>query len=175
MLNQGKKTVMKLYKFSPIKSKEKLLEVIKHIHFEAHKLSKQTFGKYLDNSGNVGVFCHYDEEFAFLKDLREKLCYPSNNPDQKYFLLRNPIMISQKNDVPEATYTHLYIRRPDPYRCHVGDMDFYLELDQYEKLKKDLQEGKELKGARIFGRLDLDMIELYNPDIDVLAYVSTKK
>ncbi|MGD0728997.1 MAG: hypothetical protein ABR981_02885 [Candidatus Micrarchaeaceae archaeon] len=32
-----------------------------------------------------------------------------------------------------------------------------------------------MKGARVFERTDLDMIELYNPDVDVLAYVSTKK
>ena len=34
-------------------------------------------------------------------------------------------------------------------------------------------DGKQVKGARVFDRPDLDMIELFDPDIDVLAYVST--
>src|SRR3989338_7224723 len=118
---------MKFYKFSPIKSKEELFEAIKHIHFEAHKLCNQTFGKYLEKDG-----------------------------------------------IPETTYTHLYIRRPDPYRHHVGDVDFYLEAKEYEELKKSLLSGEKLQDARVFERPDLDMIELYNPDSDVLAYVSTK-
>lgn len=166
---------MKLYRFSPIKSKEELLEAIKHMHFESHKLCNQTFGKYLENAGNIGIFCHYDDEFIFLKKLRETLCEPSDNPDQKYFLLHNSITIPEKDGVPETTYTHLYIRRPDPYRHHVGDVDFYLAQKEYEKLKKSLLAGKKMDGARVFERPDLDMIELYNPDSDLLAYVSTKK
>lgn len=163
---------MKLYRFSPIKSKEELFEAIKHIHFEAHKLCNQTFGKYLENAGNMGVFCHYDEEFTFLKKLCETLCEPSDNPGQKYFLFHNPIIIPEKDGIPETTYTHLYIRRPDPYRHHVGDVDFYLDPKEYEKLKKLLSDGEKFHGARLFERSDLDMIELYNPDSDVLAYVS---
>ncbi len=166
---------MKLYRFSPIKSKEELFDAIKYIHFESHKLCNQTFGKYLENAGNMGVFCHYDEEFGFLKETRKILCETSDNPDQKYFLLHNPIIIPEKDGVPETTYTHLYIRRPDPYRHHVGDVDFCLEPQEYEKLKESLLSGKELQNARVFERSDLDMIELYNSDSDVLAYVSTKK
>lgn len=165
---------MKLYRFSPIKSKEELFEAIKHIHFESHKLCNQAFGKYLENAGNMGVFCHYDDEFVFLKKIRATLCNPSDNPNQKYFLLHNPIIIQAKDGVPETTYTHLYIRRPDPYRHHVGDVDFYFDPKEYEKLKKSLLSGGTLQGARVFERPDLDMIELYNPDSDVLAYVSTK-
>ena len=164
---------MKLYRFSPIKSKEELLEAIKHIHFECHKLCKQSFGKYLGNSGNVGVFCHYDKEYAFLTKMREKLTEQSDNINQKYFLLKKPIVIAKKGDVPETTYTHLYIRKPDPYRHHVGDLDFYLEVGEYEKLKESLLKGKKVEGARVFDRPDLDMIELFDPDSDVLAYVST--
>ena len=71
------------------------------------------------------------------------------------------------------TYTHLYIRKPDIYRAQVGDVDFYLEQSEYDALKSDLANGKEISGARIFPRNDLDMIELYNPDVDALGYVST--
>lgn len=167
---------MKLYRFSPIKNQEKLFEAIKHIHFEAHKLSKQSFGYYLpNNAGNIGVFCHYDDEYEGLLDIRKELTEASDNPNQKYFTLLKPIVIPAQEDIPETTYTHLYIRKPDPYRHHVGDVDFYLEPERYKELKAELLGGKNMKGARVFERPDLDMIELYDPDVDVLAYVSTEK
>lgn len=52
-------------------------------------------------------------------------------------------------------------------------MDFYLEQEQYDDLKQSLIDGKLVKGARVFPRNDLDMIELYDPDVDALGYVST--
>ncbi len=58
---------------------------------------------------------------------------------------------------------------------HVGDVDFYLEPEQYDELKQSLLSGKQIKGARVFPRNDLDMVELYDPNIDVLSYVSTNK
>jgi len=164
---------MKLYRFSPIKSKEKLLESIKHIHFESYKLCKQSFGEYFTNAENMGVFCHYDKEYEFLTKIRKELTEESDNINQKYFKLHNPIVIPAKGDVPETTYSYLYIRKPDPYRYHVGDDDFYLKPDEYTQLKQSMIDGKKIKGARVFDRPDLDMIELYDPDVDVLAYVST--
>ena len=62
----------KLYRFSPIKNEEELLKAIKHIHFESYKLCKQSFGYYLPNSGNIGIFCHYDKEYKQLIDIRKK-------------------------------------------------------------------------------------------------------
>lgn len=166
---------MKLYRFSPIKSKDELLEAIKHIHFESYKLCKQSFGYHLPNTGNMGVFCHYEDEYDFLINVRKELAEPSDNVDQKYFRLYEPIVIPAQDDVPESTYTYLYIRRPDPYRHHVGDVDFYLEQEKYTELKRSMLNGKKIEGARVFDRADLDMIELYDPDVDVLAYVSTNK
>jgi len=166
---------MRLFRFSPIKSKKELFEAIKHIHFEGYKLCKQSFGYYLPNAGNMGVFCHYDGEFEFLTNLRKELTESLDNLDQKYFSLHEPIVIPAQDDVPETVYTCLYIRRPDPYRHHVGDVDFYLEQKEYNKLKTAMLSGKKKKGARVFDRNDLDMIELHDPDTDVLAYVSTNK
>jgi len=166
---------MKLYRFSPIKNKSELWEAIKHIHFECHKLCKQSFGHYLPNAGNMGIFCHYDDEYERLIEIRKELTEQSDNSNQKYFQLYEPIIIPTRKDVPETTYTYLYIRKPDPYRHHVGDVDFYLEPEKYMELKQSLLAGKKINGARVFERTDLDMVELYNPDIDALAYVSTKQ
>lgn len=164
---------MKPYQFSPITNKEQLIEAIKYTHFACHKLCKQSFGSYLPNAGNMGIFCHYDDEYERLIAIRKEITEPSDNPDQKYFKLHEPIVVAAQDDVPETTYTHLYVRRPDPYRHHVGDVDFYLKQQQYDELKQSLIDGKKISGARIFPRNDLDMIELYDPDVDALGYVST--
>jgi hypothetical protein len=165
---------MKLYRFSPISSHETLLEAITHIHNECYKLCFQATWKYLPNAGNVWVFCHYDEEHEFLTKLRKELTIDSDNIHQKYFRLHQPIVIPANQNHPEGTYTYLYIRKPDPYRFHVWDVDFYLSSKEYDALKERLLSWKYLPGARIFDRKDLDMIELYNPDNDVLWYISTE-
>lgn len=165
---------MKLYRFSPIKTKEDLFEAIKHVHFECYKLCKQSFAYYLPNAGNMGIFCHYEDEYDNLIKIRKELTEESDNVNQKYFRLHSPIVISERGDIPETTYTYLYIRKPDPYRFHVGDVDFFLENEKYNNLKQSMIEGNKLTGARIFDRPDLNMIELYDPDVDALAYVSTE-
>ncbi|HMS31395.1 MAG TPA: hypothetical protein PJ984_03290 [Candidatus Saccharibacteria bacterium] len=164
---------MKLYRFSPIQSRERLIEAIKYVHFACHNLCKQSFGRYLPNAGNMGVFCHYDDEYTRLVEIRNQIARPSDDPNQKYFELYEPIVIPALDDIPETTYTHLYIRKPDIYRAQVGDVDFYLEQNEYHTLKSELASGKQIPGARIFPRNDLDMIELYNPEVDALGYVST--
>jgi len=165
---------MKLYRFSPIENKDQLVEAIIHTHFKCFKLCKKAFNNYLPVAGNMGIFCHYDNEYKLLTKLREELTEKSENWNQKYFLLHEPIIIPAKNDVPETIYTHLYIRKPDQYRAQVGDVDFVLDNEKYIELKKSLEKGEEINGAKVFDRPDLDMIELSNPDIDALAYISTK-
>ena len=164
---------MKLYRFSPIRNKAQLIKAIEHVHFACHKLCKQSLGRYLPVSGNIGVFCHYEDEFEFLTKIREELTKLSDNINQKYYRLYKPIIIPAKGDVPETTYKYLYIRQPDPYRYQVGDVDFYLEPKEYAKLKQSIRKGKKVKGARIFPRPDLDMIELFDPDVDCCGYITT--
>lgn len=164
---------MKLYRFSPIQTKEELMDAIKHVHLSCYTLCKQSFGTLLRNAGNMGIFCHYDDEYEYLTRIRKEITEGSSNVNQKYFLLHSPIVMPEYEGIPETTYTHLYIRKPDPYRHHVGDVDFYLEQNEYSELKQTLLGGKKIKGARILARPDLDMVELYDPDIDALGYVST--
>lgn len=164
---------MQLYRFSPIDNQDQLLQAIEYTHAACHKLCKQSLGKYLPVAGNIGIFCHYDDEFDKLKGTREALTEPSDDPNQKYFKLHQPIVAPAVGDIPATKYTHLYVRRPDIYRAQVGDIDFYLAQEAYDELKQSLATGKHIPGARIFPRQDLDMIELYDPDIDALGYVST--
>ena len=64
---------MKLYRFSPIQDYDQLLVAISFIHFACHQLCKQSFGQYLANAGNMGVFCHYDDEHTRLVEIRNIL------------------------------------------------------------------------------------------------------
>ncbi|HUW21499.1 MAG TPA: hypothetical protein VMW41_02405 [Candidatus Bathyarchaeia archaeon] len=166
---------MKLFRFSPIKDKTQLFKAIEYIHFESFRLCKQNLGYYLPVAGNVGVFCHYEDEFERLIKIRKELTDLYDNWNQKYFRLHKPIVIPAKNDIPETTYTYLYIRKPDPSHHHVGDVDFYLEPNKYRELKGSLLSGKIMKGVRIFERPDLDLIRLYDSDSDISAFVGKKK
>ncbi len=166
---------MQLYRFSPIESQEKLFEAIEYIHLEAHRLCTQSFGEYLPNAGNVGVFCHYEDEYEYLTEVRKELTEASENFSQKYFRLHSPVVIPARGDVPETIYEFLYIRKPDPYRHHVGDIDFYLPEAAYAELRKEIENGRAPNGARLFPSPHLEMIELFDPNSDVLAYVSTER
>ncbi len=166
---------MKLYRFSPIKNKSELFKAIAFIHFESFKLCKQKFGYYLPNAGNIGVFCHYIEEYERLIEMRKKLTDLSDNWNQKYFRLHKPIVISAKSDAPETTYSYLYIRKPEVSNHYVGDVDFYLEPKKYKELKQSLLSGTVMDGVTVFERPDLDLIRLYSPDTEISAFVGQKK
>lgn len=166
---------MKLFRFSPIKSEEELFEAIKHIHFVGHRMCKQILGHLLPVAGNIGVFCHYDDEFKFLTEIRKKLTDIDDNWNQKYFRLYKPIVIPAKNEIPKTTYTYLYVRRPEVEHPHVGDVDFYIEPKKYKKLKQSVKSGKASKGIKIFERPDLDLLRLYDPDTDVSAFIGSEK
>lgn len=164
-----------LYRFSPIKNKEELFDAIKYIHLSCNELCKQSVGEYLPSTGMIGIFCHYESEYQNLIKIQEQLVTKSESINQKYFKLISPITIAKEGGVPKTTYTHLYIRKPDPYRHHVGDTDFYLDDDRYKQIKQSLIDGKIIKGLRIYYKPDIDMLELYNPDIDSLGYIYTRK
>lgn len=165
---------MTLYRFSPIRNKDELLKAIAHIHFSCHKLCKQVFGKYLPTAGNIGVFCHYDDEYEFLNNVHKELTNTSDNWNQKYFCLYSPIIIPLTGDIPETTYTYLYVRKPATSHPQVGDLDFYMEPEQHVHLKQSLRGGRRMKGVSILDRSDLDLIEVSDPDIDAVAYIGAK-
>jgi hypothetical protein len=165
---------MKPYRFSPIKNKNQLLEAIKYTHFKCFDLCKKILGKYLPVAGNIGIFCHYNDEYEFLAKLREELTEKSDNWNQKYYRLYEPITIPSQGNVPGAVYTYLYIRRPDQDKKQVGDIDFVLNDKEFNELKNSLLHGTEIKGVKIFDRPDLNLIELSDPDFDVLSFVGTK-
>ncbi|MBI3385572.1 hypothetical protein HY031_00640 [Candidatus Gottesmanbacteria bacterium] len=146
---------MKPYRFSPIQDEAQMIKAIEYIHFACHALCMQSMGSYLPVAGNIGIFCHYDDEYAFLKKLQAELTDLSKSVYGKYFRLHE---------------------KPDPNKHQVGDIDFYLEPEKYAQLKQSLLDGKVVKGARVLlNRPDLDLIELYDPEIDAWGYIGDKK
>lgn len=156
---------------------EELLTTINRIHVDCYQLCKNAFSKYFNNSGNMDVFCHSDEEYGLFTKIREELTEPSDNPKQKYYRLLEPIVIPAKNDVPKIGYTYLYIRKPDPtpYGLYRGDVDFFTNENEYRALKQSLLDGTVIQGAKMYDRPGWDFIQLSNPAIGSVAYVSTKE
>ncbi|MFA5886597.1 MAG: hypothetical protein WC863_02325 [Patescibacteria group bacterium] len=164
---------MKSNKFSPIKDRSQLFEAIKYTHFKCFELCKKVYGKYLPIAGNIGIFCHYEDEYKFLAKLREELTEESDNWNNKYYHLHKPIVINGLNGMPGALYTYLYIRKPDQHE-EVGDVDFVLDKIEYDELKNSLLMGKQIKGIEMFDRPDLDLIRLSDPNINTLSFVGIK-
>jgi hypothetical protein len=162
------------YRFSPIKNESTLFEAIKYLHLECNKICFETFGRYLTNAGNIGIFCHFEEEFTKLIEIRNRLTVPSTNPDQKYFKLIEPIVFDQIDNIPATEYKYLYIRKPKNDSPQVGDIDFYFEDEEFELIKQSILAGKVYKNARIYDRPDLNMIEILDSNSDVLPYISTR-
>ncbi len=163
----------KQFRFSPIQNKDELLQAIEYTHFKCFELCKRNFGRYLPVAGNIGIFCHDDDEYTFLTKVREELTNKSDHWNQKYYRLHEPIVIAAQNDIPETTYTYLYIRKPDQH-TEVGDVDFVLGKGEYEEFKKSLRAGTKMKGVEIFNRPDLDLVKLFDPNIDALSFIGSK-
>ena len=161
------------HRFSPIKSKEELLEAIVYVHLRCFALCRKVFDRYLPVSGNIGIFCHYANEYDFLTGIRKELTEESNNWNGKYFRLHTPISVPTKDDVPRATYTYLYVRKPD-FHTEVGDVDFVLGKQAFEELKRQVAEKATRNGVDLLYRPDLDMIRLSETGSDALPYITTK-
>lgn len=107
--------------------------------------------------------------------MRERLTIASDNWNKKYFRLKKSIVIPAKGNIPETTYTYLYIRKPDDDHQQVGDLDFRLDPKKYDELKKALRDGKTIPGVTIMDRPDLELLRLSDPKIDVEAFVGKKR
>ncbi|MDB6028964.1 MAG: hypothetical protein JWM68_5187 [Verrucomicrobiales bacterium] len=144
-------------------------------HLACFDLCYRAFGMYFPVAGNIGIFCQSEEEFEDFTKMCTELTYSSDNLNQKYFELKIPIAINSIGAFPPAVYTHLYIRRPNIASPEVGDIDFVLSLDDYKKLKDRILKGEKIAGASIYDRPGWDTIEIRNPEINALAYISTQE
>lgn len=157
-------------------SEDKLFSRIETISNNCHEIIYRSLGKYLDVSGNIGVFCQSKNEYKEFMRFSKVLIKKSDDPKQKYYQLIDPIVISYKGIKLDAIYTHLYIRKYDSssYGRYLGDVDFILSNKDYLELKYRV-EKEALDGAQMYDRPGWDTIQFTNSEINAVAYVSTKE
>lgn len=163
---------MGTYRFSPIQNTDEMLLALRYIHGEGHRICRQLLGAYLPVAGNIGIFCHDEEEYRRLTDIRKELTDASISWNNKYFKLYTPLSFPRTGETPDATYTYLYIRKPEAAQARVGDVDFYLDQAAYSALKTDARTGKK-RGVSVFERPDLDLVRLDDPNSDVSVFVGS--
>ncbi len=155
----------KLYRFSPIASKEKLYEAINYVATETTKLAKNITGNVYPIS-SLTIFAHYPEEFEGLKKVLFEIGNLESEHNGPFVRLHEPIQL------PNNKLDLLRVRKPDPYRMQVGCNDF--EVQNYQEFKDRLLNSNP-NNLRIIKRPDYEMIEFFDPDFDVLAYMLSTK
>ncbi len=150
-----------------------LIKRIHHIHAGCFNLVRESIGTYLPVAGNIGIFCQSEAEYEAFGQLAKALTEPSNNPKQKYFRLKEGIVINAEGG-QEYRYTYLYVRQPDKDSPQAGDIDFVLDDSEFQLLKERVSNG-EVSNATVYERPGWDMVELSRNDIDALAYICTSE
>lgn len=164
---------MNTFRFSPIQNTAQLFAAIEYIHTQCHEACREVMGRYLPVAGNIGVFCHDEAEFVRLTHMREELTDSFVHWNHKYFRLHTPVTIEANNDIPPATYTYVYIRKPDEAHPQVGDVDFYLPQDEYVRIKARVLKGDGPVGLSVFERPDLDLLVIDPGDRDIVAFIGS--
>jgi len=150
----------KLYQFSPINSKEELLNAVTYVAEKTTELCKKITGEEYPIS-SLTVFTHYLDEFEKLKTIlfeQGELDHENNGP---FVRLKEGIAL------PYNELKLLRVRQPDPYRMQVGCCDF--KVSDYQEFKNKYM-NKYSYNFRLIERENYEMIELYDPNFDVLAY-----
>ncbi|RJQ28550.1 hypothetical protein C4571_03340 [Candidatus Parcubacteria bacterium] len=154
---------MPIYRFSPIESKEKLIEAVRYVVEKTSTLSEKIVGKSFPIT-HLTIFAHSQDEYENLVEIQDKLGKFYNENNGPRVTLHEPITIGKDH------ITHLRIRKPDPERSQVGCSDF--ETD-YESFKRQYLSSHP-NNLRLIERPAYEMIEFFDPAFDVLAYVVSK-
>lgn len=56
----------------------------------------------------------------------------------------------------------------------MGDVDFVLGKKEFQELKDSLLGGAEIKGIEVLNRSDINLISVFDPDIDALSFIGAK-
>jgi len=154
----------RLYRFSPILTKDQLDKAIEYVANKTTELCKKITGNEYPING-LTIFSHYQDEFDKLKRIAFGLGTLHEEHNGPYVKLFDPISL------PHNQLELLRIRQPDPYRSQVGCNDF--KVPNYEKFLNQFLKANP-NNLRLIKRPEYDMIEFFDPDYDVLAYVVSK-
>ena len=154
----------KLYRFSPIRTEEQLIESIRYIDSQARELSNKIIKKEYPLS-SLTIFSHYPDEFEQLKEILFKMGEQQAENNGPYVRLVNPLVLRG------GALKFVLVIKPDPYRMQVGCCDF--NIPDYDEFKSNYLKSTTNK-LRLIERVDHEMIEFFDPDFDILAYVVNK-
>jgi hypothetical protein len=149
------------YRFSPIESTGQLTEAVEYVTGLAGVLAESLTGR-RPPVHYVTIFAHYQAEYTELCQLLAKLGRSILTNSGAAAKLHHPI------DVAGQHITNLRIRQPDPYRMQVGCCD--LDVPDYQAFKA--AHFNELSPTvRQVHHRELEMLEIFAPGFDILAYV----
>jgi hypothetical protein len=169
---------MKLYRFSPIDNQAQLIEAVEYIAQDVAKLYFKSTGEmFNDLIESLTVFSHYPEEYDNLKDIVKRLGEPYNENNGPRIKLHQPIVVKlgkvEENSKYENYTTnvkYIRIRKPDPYRMQVGCADIKDDFDSQD-FESAVAWPDEDKSPRLIKRREYNMLEFFDPDVDVLGYI----
>lgn len=152
---------------------EEIIKKLEYIYQKSKDLLSLVMQKDYPVAGNIAIFAQSVKEFNTLNDFKKKITKPSNNPNQKYFELLEPLTFKYNNYLAD-TFTHLYIRKLDPsrYGKYLGDTDFVCSEEEYKSLKDLIQKGQFI-GAEIYNRTGWDNIQITSEEFGVVSYLGT--
>lgn len=155
---------MRLYRFSPIKTKEELLQAVTYVAQQSNKLCEKITSKSLPVT-YLTICAHYPDEYEQLVKVASTL--------GEVVEANNGIAIMPKEPIKTASQTisKLRIRKPDPYRTQVGCNDF--DAGDYQEFKEKYLVANP-NNLRVIQRPEYEMIEFYDPDFDVFSYVVSR-
>jgi len=143
-----------------IQNKIELIETVGYIARETTRLCKSIVGETFP-IGSLTVFSHSEPEYELLVEILGALGKPYNYNNGPRVELFEPIVVDNNK------INYLRVRKPDIERPQVGCNDF---VTDYELFKKDFL-IKYPNNIRLIKRPEYEMIELFSPEFDVLAYV----
>ncbi len=152
---------MQLYRYSPIANEQVLHEAIAYVAEASSALCRQVVGEVFPIT-SLTVFAHYPSESICLKKLLLTMGEQVGNTNGPRVALHAPINLGSH------TITHLRVREPDPYHAQVGCVD--LNVPDYDLFKRDFL-ATHPNNLRLLVRPEYELIELFDPDADVLGYV----
>lgn len=155
---------MQLYRFSPMGSKNDLLKAIQYVGDKTTELVRSILGRDLPLV-YLTVFSHHPHEYEKLKEWASELGTSSEANNGTSYVLQNPLKIGN------SEIRNIRVRQPDPYRMQVGCADF--EVENYTSFKAT-EFLKHPENLRLIVRSEYEMIEFFDFDTDVFAYVISK-
>lgn len=137
-----------------------LLQAVAYVAMKTTKLCEKVIGKKLPIK-SLTIFSHSEDEYENLMKILFTLgtFHNENNGPR--------VKLNQSIVVEDNKIEYLRIRKPDIERPQVGCNDFETEYQAF----KDEYLDKHPEHLRLIKRPEYEMIEFFDPDFDVLAYV----